>query len=127
MSDVVGIGIDVVEVARIRKALERAPDRFRRRVFTEAEVAYCEARRDPYPHYAARFAAKEAAMKALGTGWAGGIAFPEIEVVREPSGRPGLRLHGRARERLACRGGRHVLVSLSHGREYAVAQVLLRD
>src|SRR3989442_4761254 len=95
---VMGVGVDVCDIVRIRRALERPTgERFKARVFTPAEQAYCEQRRrGRFASYAARFAAKEAAMKALGTGWADGIRWRDVEVVRPPNGPPSLVLHGRA-------------------------------
>ncbi|GIX07601.1 MAG: holo-[acyl-carrier-protein] synthase [Candidatus Poribacteria bacterium] len=117
-------GVDITEVERVRAALERWGERFENRVFTEAERAYCRSKRFPWINYAARFAAKEAAMKALGTGW-NGVHWKEIEVVREPSGKPNLRFHGRALERFQRMGGVGARLSLSHTDQLAIAYVLL--
>ena len=95
---IVGIGVDLEEVGRIRGAIERHGDRFLRRIFTPDEVAYAEEKAQPFSSYAARFAAKEAAMKALGTGWDHGVRWRDIEVANESGGRPLLRLRGRAAE-----------------------------
>ncbi len=123
---IAGIGIDICEVARMRSALEATTGaRFRDRVFTPAEQAYCEARkRGRFESYAARFAAKEAAMKVLGSGWGQGVGWRDIEVVREETGPPSLRLHGEAaalarRQRMA-----RWLVTLSHSDHSAIAWVL---
>lgn len=124
---IIGIGMDIIEVPRIRRAMEKSPERFRERTFTDREVRYCENKKNRYQHYAARFAAKEAAMKALGTGWRKGIAFSEIEVTNNADGKPDLIFHGKAREILALSGATCSFVSLSHGKEYAAAQVLLAD
>ena len=121
---VVGIGIDLVEVARVRELLNQHGDRFKARTFTEAECAYCEACADPAMHFAARFAAKEAASKALGTGFAEGVSWRDIEVVRATSGRPVLRLHGGAARRAEQLGARSWHLSLSHTKELAQAQVV---
>ena len=105
---IIGIGVDLAEVDRIRDALERhtTGERFRSRVFTPGEQAYCERRRGKYESYAARFAAKEAMMKALGRGWSREVSWTEIEITRESGGRPMIRLHGRTAA--ASRGmGRH--------------------
>ncbi len=120
---VVGVGIDLVKISRVREALVRWTDRFLKRVLSPQERAYCRARRDPAPHVAARFAAKEAAMKALG-GWAG-ASWRDMEVVNAPSGQPLLRLSGRAAERLAHLGADTAFVSLTHDGDYAAAQVIL--
>ena len=120
----ISTGIDIIETPRVRLALERWGERFERRVFTEAERAYCRSRPKPYQSYAARFAAKEAAMKALGTGWRG-LDWKEIEVARERSGRPGIVFHGRALRIYEELGGHVVRVSLSHTEEHSVAHVVL--
>jgi holo-[acyl-carrier protein] synthase len=118
-----GIGIDLVEVPRIREMLERHGQRFKERTFTAGEIAYCDACADPAMHYAARFAAKEAAAKALGTGlWAEGVVWTDIEVVREASGKPQIVLHGAAKQHAA---NANCLVSLTHTRDLAMAQVIL--
>jgi len=118
-----GIGIDLVEVPRIREMLEKHGPRFKERTFTAAEIAYCDSCADPAMHFAARFAAKEAAAKALGTGlWSEGVQWTDIEVVREDSGRPRLVLHGMALHHAA---GAVCHVSLTHTRDLAMAQVIL--
>ncbi len=124
---IVGIGVDVVEIRRIRSVLERQGDRFRKRVFTPGEVEYCAAHRDAAPHYAARFAAKEALFKALGTGWAKGVTWADAEVQREPHGAPVLVLHGEARRIADMLGVRNTHVSVSHGEDSAVAVVVLES
>ena len=91
---VIGIGVDIIEVARIRASLERHGERFHRRICTEGEAAYCTRMRDPAPFFAARFAAKEAVLKVLGTGWRGGIAWTDVEIVKDPSGQPKVALSG---------------------------------
>lgn len=122
-----GIGVDLVNIPRIRAALERWDERFVRRVFTDTEIAYCRARRDPAQHFAARFAAKEAGLKALGTGLRLGVRWRELEVQRERGQAPTLVLSGRCREISLARGGRRMLLALSHDGEYAVAQAMLVD
>jgi holo-[acyl-carrier protein] synthase len=124
---IVGVGLDITEVERIRRALDdpRTGRRFRARVFSTGEQAYCEARRRAkYESYAARFAAKEATMKALGTGWGRGVRWLDVEIVRRGSGPPAVRLHGRGRQRAAAAGVRRFVVSLAHTGAYAVAQVI---
>src|SRR2546421_11931974 len=122
-----GIGVDLVNIPRMRDVIDRWQDRFLRRVFTDQEIAYCRARRDPVPHFAARFAGKEAAMKALGTGLRLGVKWRELEVRRERGQAPTLELHGRSRELGLARGGRRMLLALTHEGEYALAQALLVD
>jgi holo-[acyl-carrier protein] synthase len=122
---IIAIGIDLVEISRIEGVFSRQGERFARRVFTDAEVEYCEARASRFASYAARFAAKEAAMKALGTGWADGIAWREIEVVRDERGTPSLELRGRALARLAEVGASKAHLSLTHSNDLAMAQVIL--
>jgi len=121
---IVATGIDLVEIARVQEALETHGERFRNRVFTEAETDYCERQARRFASYAARFAAKEAAMKALGTGWAGGVRWRDIEVTTNDSGAPAIGLSGRALEILAALGAQKVHVSLSHSDELAIAQVI---
>lgn len=120
-----GIGIDVVQISRMREVIARWEERFLRRVFTEGEIAYCRARRDPVPHFAARFAAKEAGLKALGTGLRFGIHWRELEVVRERGQAPALVLRGRSREIGTARGGDRMLLALTHDGDYALAQAML--
>jgi holo-[acyl-carrier protein] synthase len=122
-----GIGIDVVQISRMREVIGRWEERFLRRVFTEQEIAYCRSRRDPVPHFAARFAAKEAGLKALGTGLRFGIRWRELEVVRERGQAPRLVLEGRSREIGRARGGGRMLLTLTHDGDYALAQAMLVD
>jgi holo-[acyl-carrier protein] synthase len=120
-----GIGIDVVQVARIVQALERFGPRMEARLFTDGELAYCRGHKDPLPHLAARFAAKEAASKALGTGMSGGVAFKQFEVI-QPGGRvPTLAFHGAALERYHALGCTASHLSLSHDGGLAIACVVL--
>ncbi|HYE91180.1 MAG TPA: holo-ACP synthase [Terriglobales bacterium] len=120
-----GIGIDLVPIARMRQVLTRWQDRFLRRVFTADEIAYCRSRKDPVPHFAARFAAKEAGLKALGTGLRLGVTWTELEVRRERGGPPVLVLSGRSRELARARGAERMLLALTHDGDYAVAQAML--
>lgn len=122
---IVSIGIDIVEVYRIRETLARTP-RFAERVFTEAERQYCEGRGVAAPaSYAARFAAKEAFLKAIQTGWRGKITWHDIEVVTNEDGAPSLNVTGEARRILDERGADRVHVSISHTSEHAIAHVVL--
>ena len=123
--DVKGIGIDLAKIPRMRRVVERWDERFLRRVFTDEEIAYCRRRRDPIPHFAARFAAKEAALKALGTGLRMGVRWRDLEVRRERGEAPTMVLSGRCRAIALAKGARRVLVSLTHDGDYAVAQVML--
>ena len=120
-----GIGIDLAVIPRIRQVVERWDERFLRRVFTDGEIAYCRRRRDPIPHFAARFAAKEATLKALGTGLSMGVHWRELEVRRERGAAPTMVLSGRCRAIASARGGDRVLISLTHDGDYALAQAIL--
>lgn len=124
---IVGLGVDIAEVERVREAIARHGDRILNRVFTPLEIAYCQAHRNSAERFAARFAAKEAGMKALGTGWRNGVTWKDFEVANEPSGKPTLRLSGRAAELCAAVGGTRVLLSLTHTEETALAQVLIEQ
>jgi holo-[acyl-carrier protein] synthase len=124
---IVGTGIDIAEVPRIAEAIQRFGERFLRRVFTKAEIQYCESKSNRIERYAARFAAKEAAMKALGTGWSRGVRWRDIEVLRQPGSRPTIKFHGKAAEFAARMGTKNVALSLSHTSEQAIAQVILES
>lgn len=124
---IVGTGIDVAEVPRIRGSIERFGDKFIRRIFTPGEIAYVERKANRFERYAARFAAKEAGMKAIGTGWKHGVTWQDFEVANLPSGKPTLRFHGvaaRIADRLKVR---NVSLSLTHTAEIGVAHVVLED
>ena len=121
---IVGTGIDIAETARIKQAMARHGERFARRIYTPGEIAYCEQHKNKAERYAARFAAKEAAFKALGTGWRNGVQWREVEVVHQPTGKPELRLTGRAEELARELGVARMAVSLSHSDRYVVAQVI---
>ena len=122
---IIGTGVDVVEIARIRGVLERLKDRFILRVFTAAEQQFCAQHRDPVPHYAVRFAAKEALFKAIGTGWAKGVTWLDAEVLRERQEAPVLKLHGEAQRLSELMGTCKTHISLSHSNQWAVAVVIL--
>jgi holo-[acyl-carrier protein] synthase len=124
---IIAIGIDLVDIARIEQVFKRRGDRFRVRVFTDGEISYCERRGSKLASYAARFAAKEAVMKALGTGWSEGVGWREIEVVSGPGGAPAIQLHGRALERMREMGATRAHVSLTHSGNLAIAQVVLES
>lgn len=123
--EVKGLGVDLVEVSRLRRVVERWKERFLRRVFTQAELDYCLKRRDPIPHLAARFAAKEACLKALGTGFRMGVSWRELEVRREAGQPPTLVLRGRSKAIGLSKGATQVLLSLTHDGDYAFAQAML--
>jgi holo-[acyl-carrier protein] synthase len=118
---VAGVGIDLIEVARIRAAVERFGDRFLHRILRPAEIAYCQAFKDPAPHLAARFAAKEAISKALGTGIGSAVGWQDLEVANQPSGAPFLQLHDGGAAWLAAHGGGLVHLSLTHTESHAAA------
>jgi holo-[acyl-carrier protein] synthase len=122
---IIGTGIDLVEIARLRKVIERLKDRFVLRVFTPGEVEFCNAHRDPVPHYAVRFAAKEALFKALGTGWAKGVTWLDVEVRRERQDAPTMVLRGEAQRLSAAMGAKKAHLSLSHSDQWAIAMVIL--
>ncbi len=124
---IVGIGVDIAETARIAQALERHGDRFSRRIFTPREIEYCERFKNKAERYAARFAAKEAAFKALGTGWRDGIRWLDVEVTNLPSGKPELRLEGQAREAGRRLSVSRASLSISHTDHYAIAQVIFES
>jgi holo-[acyl-carrier protein] synthase len=124
---IVGLGVDISEVDRIREAMARHGQRFIERVFTPAEIAYCNRHRDRAERFAGRFAAKEAAMKALGTGWSRGVRWVDIEVTRLPTGRPTLSLHGAAREIGEQLGMRRASLSITHSGNTALAQVIFES
>jgi holo-[acyl-carrier protein] synthase len=124
---IISIGIDIIEVARVREALARTP-RFAERVFTSAERAYCNSRGvAAAQHYAARFAAKEAALKAFQTGWRGGISWQDVEIASRGSGAPYLVFHGKVQELFEKSGAIAAHLSLSHTSEHAIAEVVLEQ
>jgi len=123
----VGTGIDIAEVPRITNAIERYGDRFIRRIFTEGEIRYCDSKANRMERYAARFAAKEAAMKALGTGWNHGVRWRDIEVARKPGSRPTILFHGVAAQFAQRLGATNVALSLTHTEDQAFAQVILES
>jgi holo-[acyl-carrier protein] synthase len=122
--EIIGLGLDATEIHRIAEMIERYGDRFVRRVFTDGEIEYCRRKRDGSSSFAARFAAKEATMKALGTGQAHGVYWTGIEVVRR-HGPPQLRFHGGALERFTAMGATGSLLTLTHSRDLAIAHVML--
>jgi len=124
---IVGLGIDVAEVQRIRAVLESQGERFRRRVYTSEEVAYGEQFKNKFERYAGRFAAKEAAMKALGTGWSRGVRWVDVEVVRQHGRRPSILLKGEAKRIAEALGVKNISLSITHTAEQAIAQVIFES
>jgi holo-[acyl-carrier protein] synthase len=122
---ITGIGIDVIQNDRIRDSIQRFGDRFLNRIYTEGEIEYCKKCGQPEIHYAARFAAKEAAFKALGTGWAAGVKWRDIEVERLASGKPELHLYGEALAHATAAGATRFYVSLTHDQLVSCAVVVL--
>lgn len=121
---IVGMGVDIAEVARIRSTIEKRGEAFLRRIYTPGEIAYCERFKNKFERYAGRFAVKEAAMKALGTGWSRGVRWVDLEVIREQSGRPTLVIQGKAGKIAARLGVKNIAVSITHTAEQAWAQVI---
>src|ERR1035438_9437921 len=124
---IVGTGIDIAEVDRIKAVIERFGRRFLERVFTAEEIRYCESKANKAERYAARFAAKEAGMKAIGTGWSRGVNWRDIEVRRLPGGRPTIVFHGKAAEIFAKLGGVRAHLSITHTKQSAMAYVILES
>jgi holo-[acyl-carrier protein] synthase len=124
MSNIIGLGIDATDIPRIAATLDRYGERFMTRIFTEGEIAYCRRRREPAIHFAGRFAAKEAAMKALGTGHSQNVLWRDVEVVRR-GGPPQLHFHGGAARRFTAIGARSSLLTITHSDALALAQVLI--
>lgn len=122
--NVIGIGTDIVECLRIAQMIERHGELFISRVYTDHEIEYCQTRKQSTQHFAGRWAAKEAVLKALGTGWRRGISWRDVEVRNEPSGKPVVGLRGGAREVVEQLGIREMLVSISHCRSHAMAYAL---
>jgi holo-[acyl-carrier protein] synthase len=124
---ILGTGIDLAEVDRVREAIERHGDRFVHRIYTPAEIAYVQRKANKYERFAARFAAKEAGMKAIGTGWRRGVTWHDFEVANLPTGRPTLRLQGVAAEVARQMGVRNIALSLTHTAQYGMAFVILES
>ena len=124
---IVGTGTDITEVPRVAKAIARFGERFIERIYTPREIAYCKSKKNAVERFAARFAAKEAAMKAIGTGQRQGVTWQSVEVGREPGGRPTILYHGRAREHFDRLGARHAHLSLTHTEAIAMAFVIIED
>ena len=124
---IVGLGLDIAEIDRIEAAVTRYGAPFLERIYTTREVAYCESHKNKFERYAARFAAKEAAMKALGTGWRRGVRWRDIEVARDPSGKPTLHLEGAARQIADHLGVKNISLTISHSGNLALAEVIFEN
>ena len=124
---IVGLGVDITEIDRLEKAMLRHGDAFLERVFTPLEIAYCERHKSKFERYAARFAAKEATMKALGTGWRQGVRWRDIEIKNEPGGKPVLHLTGQAAGHATRLGANRFSLSMTHTGNLAYAQVILES
>jgi holo-[acyl-carrier protein] synthase len=124
---ILGTGVDIAEVPRIRESIERFGERFLRRIYTDGEIQYCEAKATRFESYAARFAAKEAGMKALGTGWSRGVRWRDIEVVRPKGQRPTIQFHGQAAAVADKLGTKNIALSLTHTSAQALAHVILES
>jgi len=124
---IVGTGVDLAEVRRIREAIERYGERFVQRIYTPGEIAYVERKANKFERYAGRFAAKEAGMKAIGTGWKRGVTWQDFEVANLPSGRPTLRLHGEAAKIAEKMGVKSISLSITHTAELGMAHVILES
>jgi holo-[acyl-carrier protein] synthase len=124
---ILGTGVDLAEVPRIRASIERYGEKFIRRIYTTAEIAYVERKANKYQRYAARFAAKEAGMKAIGTGWRRGVTWQDFEVANLPSGKPTLLLHGVAADFAGKLGVKNISLSITHTAELGMAHVILED
>ena len=124
---IVGLGLDIAEIDRIEAAITRHGAPILKRLYTPAEVAYCESHRNKFERYAGRFAAKEAAMKALGTGWRRGVRWRDIEVIREPSGKPSLGLKGVAKRIAEGLGAKNISLTITHSGNLALAEVIFEN
>jgi holo-[acyl-carrier protein] synthase len=124
---IVGTGVDLAEVPRIQASIERYGEKFIQRIYTPREIAYVERKANKFERYAARFAAKEAGMKAIGTGWRRGVTWQDFEVSNLPSGKPTLLLHGVAAKFAEMLGVKNVSLSLTHTKELGMAHVILED
>ncbi len=120
-----GIGIDILEVERLEKQISKVNEGFLQRVFTEVEISYCEQKRNKSQHYSARFAAKEAFFKAIGTGWRHGLKWQDIEILNDELGKPGILLRGKAKTFIEEKKIKNIHLSISHVKEIAVAVVIL--
>jgi holo-[acyl-carrier protein] synthase len=124
---VLGLGTDLIETRRVQQSIDRFGERFLERIFSAGEIAYCKRKKNAAESFAARFAAKEAGAKALGTGISHGVSWKELEVKREVSGKPSLHLSGRAAQLAGAMGVKRIQLSLTHSRELAMAVVVMED
>ena len=124
---IIGLGVDIAEVGRVKAAIERHGETILRRLYTPAEREYCERFKNKYERFAGRFAAKEAAMKALGTGWSRGVRWVDVEVVRPRGGRPTIKLHGEAAKISERLGVKNISLSITHTADQAFAQVIFEN
>ncbi|MDY7034230.1 MAG: holo-ACP synthase [Thermodesulfobacteriota bacterium] len=122
---ILGVGVDIVKISRMDHVLERWKDRFMNRIFTSQEIKFCTGKKFPSQHFAIRFAAKEAFLKALGLGMMAGIPWKDIEIINDSTGKPKVKLHSKARETYQKNNGKSIFLSLSHDGEYGIAQVIL--
>jgi len=119
-----GTGVDLIEISRIKNSIQKYSGKFEERVFTSKEIDYCRSKADPFKHFAARFAAKEAVLKSLGTGMAEGISWKDMEILNQESGRPVLSLSGKGRDIFNSLNLRDIHISITHDKQYAVAQAI---
>ena len=119
-----GTGIDIIEVGRIKNSIQRYADRFEKKVFTQKEIDYCDSQADPAKHFAARFSVKEAVLKCFGTGVTGGISWKDIEIDKQQSGQPVLNLHGKGKKLFEKLKLKHIHISITHDKSYAVAHAI---
>ncbi|MBL7068697.1 MAG: holo-ACP synthase [Candidatus Omnitrophica bacterium] len=122
---VLGSGVDIIEVKRVKQAIKKWGDSFLKKVFTDKEVAYSKKRRFAYQHLAARFATKEAVLKAFGGGWLRNLPWKDVEIVNDKNGKPGINLYGEAKKVYNKKNIEKIVVSMSHTKEYAVANAIL--
>ena len=121
---IVGTGIDIVEIGRIKHSIIKYSDRFKNKVFTQKEIDYCHSQADPAKHFAARFSVKEAVLKCFGTGMTGGILWKDVEVENKKSGQPTLKLYGKGKELFNQLNIKHIHISITHDKSYAVAHAI---
>lgn len=121
---IVGTGIDIIEIDRIKNSIQKYSDRFKKKIFTQKEIEYCDSQAEPAKHFAARFSVKEAVLKCFGTGISGGILWKDIEVDKLESGQPILNLYGKGGEIFDQLNLKHIHISITHDKSYAVAHAI---